>query len=247
MTLKGGLVLELRLNRARTTKDIDLRMTGSPDGLLAKLQEAARSDLGDFMIFEVDRDADHPEILSDGMQYQGLRFRAECKLADKLYGHPFGVDIGFGDPLLDEPDVVIAKDTLSFAGVAPPALRLYPIETHIAEKLHAYTLPRSRPNTRVKDLPDLALLASTGRPLEATRVRAALVQTFGFRKTHALPSTVPPPNEAWSTPYATIARADQLPWPTLEAVTLAAQRFLDPVLATDLNATWSPSEWTWRA
>jgi hypothetical protein len=36
MTLKGGLVLELRLDRARTTKDIDLRMTGSPDGLLAK-------------------------------------------------------------------------------------------------------------------------------------------------------------------------------------------------------------------
>jgi hypothetical protein len=33
--LKGGLVLELRLERARTTKDIDLRLTGSPDGLLA--------------------------------------------------------------------------------------------------------------------------------------------------------------------------------------------------------------------
>ena len=28
--LKGGLVLELRLERARTTKDIDLRVTGSP-------------------------------------------------------------------------------------------------------------------------------------------------------------------------------------------------------------------------
>jgi hypothetical protein len=28
--LKGGLVLELRLERARTTKDIDLRLTGSP-------------------------------------------------------------------------------------------------------------------------------------------------------------------------------------------------------------------------
>lgn len=29
-TLKGGLVLELRLDRARTTKDIDLRLTGKP-------------------------------------------------------------------------------------------------------------------------------------------------------------------------------------------------------------------------
>jgi len=30
-TLKGGLVLELRLERARTTKDVDLRMVGSPE------------------------------------------------------------------------------------------------------------------------------------------------------------------------------------------------------------------------
>jgi hypothetical protein len=32
-TLKGGLVLELRLERARTTKDVDLRMEGSPDDI----------------------------------------------------------------------------------------------------------------------------------------------------------------------------------------------------------------------
>jgi hypothetical protein len=32
--LKGGLVLELRLERARTTKDIDLRLTGSPETVL---------------------------------------------------------------------------------------------------------------------------------------------------------------------------------------------------------------------
>lgn len=37
--LKGGLVLELRLDRARTTKDVDLRMVGSPEDVLAKLQE----------------------------------------------------------------------------------------------------------------------------------------------------------------------------------------------------------------
>ena len=41
--LKGGLVLELRLERARTTKDIDLRMSGSPEEILEKLQEAGNS------------------------------------------------------------------------------------------------------------------------------------------------------------------------------------------------------------
>jgi hypothetical protein len=57
--LKGGLVLELRLERARTTKDVDLRMAGSPDNILAKLQEAARRDLADFMTFEVGPDQEH--------------------------------------------------------------------------------------------------------------------------------------------------------------------------------------------
>jgi hypothetical protein len=245
VTLKGGLVLELRLERARTTRDIDLRLTGSPDGVLAKLQTAARLDLDDFLAFEVARDAEHPDIKGDGVQYEGLRFRAECRLAGKPFGDPFGVDVAFGDPILGAPEIVVADDILGFAGIAPPTLRLYPIETHIAEKLHAYTLPRARPNSRVKDLPDIALLASVG-PLDAARLRAALEQTFAFRKTHALPSVLPPPLPAWETPYAAMAREDRLAWATLADVTRAAKAFLDPVLAGDLSATWdaTTSRWT---
>jgi len=245
VTLKGGLVLELRLECARTTKDVDVRLVGSPDDVLAKLWEVGRENLGDFMSFEVAPDKDHPEIQNDGMKYDGLRFRAECRLAGKIYGQPFGVDVAFGDPILGVPEVVVAEDVLAFAGVPPPTLRIYPIETHIAEKLHAYTMPRARPNSRVKDLPDLALLA-TAQPLDAKRVRTALEQTFAFRKTHPLPTAVPTPLDAWRTPYEAMAREDHLVWATLDDVTKAAQSFLDPVLAGGLDATWEPSAWTWR-
>ncbi len=244
-TLKGGLVIELRLERARTTKDVDLRVVGSPDDMLAKLQEAGRRDLADFMTFEVGPDEDHPEIQSAGMPNDGLRFRAVCRLAGKLYGQPFGVDVGFGDPILGEADVVVAKDVLAFAGIAPPTLRLYPIQTHIAEKLHAYTVPRVRPNSRVKDLPDLALLA-TAQILDAKRLLDAIEQTFTFRKTHARPTAVPAPLSAWTAPYAAMAREDQLVWPTLDDVTKAAQAFLDPVLKGGLDAMWEPQSWSWR-
>jgi hypothetical protein len=243
-TLKGGLVLELRLERARTTKDIDLRLMGSPEDILAKLQDAGRRNLGDFMTFEVGPDDDHPEIQNDGMQYDGLRFRAECRLAGKVYCQPFGVDVAFGDPILGEPDVMVATDVLAFAGIAPPTLRLYPVATHLAEKLHAYSMPRSRPNSRVKDLPDLALLATT-QAIDAKRLRAALEQTFTFRRTHPLPISVPPPPPAWETPYAAMAREDQLPWATLDDVTKAVQTFLDPVLAGVLDAKWNPMAWAW--
>jgi hypothetical protein len=243
-TLKGGLVLELRLERARTTRDIDLRVTGKPDEILGKLQEAGRLDLGDFLSFEVRPDAEHPEIQNDGMQYEGKRFRAECRLAGKLYANPFGVDVGFGDPILGLPEVVVADDTLAFAGIAPPTLRIYPVETHVAEKLHAYTMPRERPNTRVKDLPDLALLAGI-KPLDSARLRAAMEQTFEFRKTHALPTLLPEPPAAWESSYAAMAREDGLAWPTLADVAAAGRAFLDPVLGTPPAATWDPAMARW--
>ena len=147
--------------------------------------------------------------------------------------------------MLGEPEVVVAEDVLAFAGIPPPTLRLYPIETHLAEKLHAYTMPRPHPNTRVKDLPDIALLA-TAQPIDSKRLRAALEQTFTFRKTHALPANLPEPLVAWVTPYAAMARGDQLPWATLSEVTKAAQTFLDPVLAEAFDATWEPGTWRWR-
>src|ERR1700680_3263593 len=43
--LKGGLVLELRLDRARTTKDIDLRLIGSPETVLSDLQKVGHAAL----------------------------------------------------------------------------------------------------------------------------------------------------------------------------------------------------------
>ena len=100
MILKGGLVLELRLARARTTRDVDLRMSGSSESVLDRLQEAGGLDLGDFMRFEVRPDPSHPEIRTEPMPYDGFRFRAECGLAGTIYGRPFGVDVAFGDPLV---------------------------------------------------------------------------------------------------------------------------------------------------
>ena len=47
VTLKGGLAVELRLERARSTTDVDLRVMGPPDAILLRLDDAARRDLGE--------------------------------------------------------------------------------------------------------------------------------------------------------------------------------------------------------
>jgi len=98
----------------------------------------------------------------------------------------------------------------------------------------------------VKDLPDLALLG-TIRSLEAARVRKALHQTFSFRKTHELPESLPAPPVAWATPYARMAEDDDLPWHTLEEVTLAAKAFLDPLLGGARVKSWEPNSWAWTS
>ena len=243
--LKGGLVLELRLARARTTKDVDLRVTGSPDDILDRLQEAGRLDLGDFLTFEVRPDPVHPDIQNDGMPYDGLRHRVEARLAGKLYGQPFGVDVAFGDPIIGEPELLVAPDLLAFAGVAAPTLRIYPVESHIAEKLHAYTMPRQRENSRVKDLPDLALLGKI-RELDGDRLRLALEWTFTFRGTHALPFSLPNPPDSWAEVYRRMVFEDDLEWKTLPELMAAVRAFLDPILGGVKTARWSPSLWRWE-
>ncbi len=242
--LKGGLVLELRLERARTTKDVDLRLAGASDDTLERLQAAGTLDLGDFMRFEVASDPDTPEIVGDGVQYDGYRFRAECRLAEKVYGARFGVDVALGGVFWGDIDEITADDLLGFAGIAPPRLRVVPVETHLAEKLHAYTMPRNRPNTRVKDLPDLALLG-TIRPLEAARVREAIERTFGSRRVHPVPARLPSPPEAWTAPYARMAEQNELPWRTLAEVEAVVRAFLDPLLSSERGARWDPGSWTW--
>ena len=241
--LKGGLVLELRLENARTTKDVDLGLSGDSAKILPRLQEAGRLDLGDYMSFKVQSDLHHPVIQAAGLPYEGRRYRAEASFAGKIYGAPFGIDVALAESLMGNSEVVKGSPFLSFAGFAPTRFRVYPVETHVAEKLHAYTLPRQRLNSRVKDFPDLALLASV-RPIEAAALRATIDRTFEKRATHHVPSVMPQPPTEWEPTYARLAESDALAWKTLDELTDRVRRFLDPVL-DDPSGSWDPQDWSW--
>ena len=244
VVLKGGLAIELRLALARTTKDMDLRMVGSPDGALAHLQEAGRLDLGDYLRFEVAVNQQLSAIVAEGMIYQGLRFRAQAWLAGQSYGVPFGIDVAFAEPMHGQPEEVEGSTFLDFAGIPAGRYRIYPLETHVAEKLHAYTRPRPRLNSRVKDIPDLALLA-TARDIEGATLRAAIDRTFEHRATHPVPPSVPEPPAAWAPVYERIAAHDGLQWRTLDEVMAAVRTFLDPVLGGS-SGRWDADTWAWR-
>ena len=65
--------LELRLGRAGTTQDIDLRVAGDPASLLIELSRAGAIFAlgGDFLEFTVGRDPRDPTIDGEGVTYQG--------------------------------------------------------------------------------------------------------------------------------------------------------------------------------
>jgi hypothetical protein len=165
-------------------------MVGRPDNVLPRLQEAGQINLHDYLTFEIQPDPKHPEIEAAEMPYLGLRYRAQAQLAGKIFGSSFGIGVAFSEPLHGSPEEATGSNFLEFAGIEPSPFRIYPLETHIAGKLHAYTLPRSRSNTRIQDLPDIALLAST-RTIEGRSLRVTIQQTFEHRATHAVPERSP--------------------------------------------------------
>lgn len=242
--LKGGIVLELRLEGARATKDVDLGLRGNPQTVMERLQEAGQLPLGDFLTFEITEDTRQPDILAEGLSYEGFRFRAQGYLAGQVYGSRYSIDVAMAERAYKPAEILEGSSFLSFAELAAPRLRVYPLETHLAEKLHAYTLPRPRPNSRVKDLPDLALLG-TIRELEAEDLLGALRWTFDLRKTHPLPIALPTPPAEWPPIYSRMATANRLRWSTLDEVFDATRAFLEPVLEGAIG-TWDPQGWLWK-
>lgn len=241
--LKGGIVLELRLERARATKDVDLGLRGSSQTVLKRLQEAGQRDLGDFLTFEITKDTKQPDILAEGLAYEGFRFRAQASLAGQSYGSRYGIDVAMAEPIFDPAELLEGSSSLAFAEISAPQFRVYPIESHLAEKLHAYTLPRPRPNSRVKDLPDIALLG-TIRKLRSKELLKALSWTFDHRGTHQLPASLPRPPADWAPIYERMASTNSLRWSNLDEVYEAARAFLDPVLA-GLQTVWDFQDWLW--
>lgn len=235
--LKGGLGLRLRDPRARATKDLDLRLTGERERDESVLRAAASLDLGDFFTFTVL----HKEQLA---AVPGNSFRCVCTIAGRLFAE-FKVDCAGPEPLVGEVSVIPGSESLAFAEIATPRFRVYPLPTQLAEKLHALTLPRTRPNTRDRDLPDIAIVARLSDGIDAALVAAAISSTFAHRRTHEVPRRLEPLPSEWSQRYPRMAQEHSLEWKTFESVDAAVRAFVEPLLAGSARGKWSRAAWRW--
>jgi Nucleotidyl transferase AbiEii toxin, Type IV TA system len=232
--LKGGYALELRFKMARSTVDIDLTMGRANDGtdgsdinqiVREMLQAAASLPLGDWFEFTIGS----PMMDITAAPYGGARYPVEVRMDGRIFAK-FHLDAGIGDIVIHPVEIIETRDWLAFAGIERSQVPLIAREQQFAEKIHAYTLPRNTPNSRVKDLVDMALLVGDNT-LDRQRILNALRLTFERRETHPLPKTLDPPPSEWTTPFQTLAKECGLP-PDLTAVFERVRKFFEEVLAS---------------
>jgi hypothetical protein len=215
--LKGGMALEVRLgDRARTTRDLDLAMRqAARDGeaVRERLIEALAGDAeGDGFEFRIGPARD---IDADDAGRPGWRFLVDARLDGRTFAK-VRLDVVARPEEISATDRVRLPTVLAFAG--DPA-------QHFAEKLHAFTRPYGeRPNSRVKDLPDLVLLLDGGLAPSA-ELLATVEHVFAARATHELPADLPDPPAGWAERYRTLAGELELAPGTVEEAMALLRRF----------------------
>jgi len=174
--LKGALLLHARkVDQARSTLDIDLLgyISNSPDQVAETIKQ----------IMQQDVDPDGLEFLYDTIEvseisrdagYVGCRINFKALLGTMRI--PMQVDIGFGDRLVPDPELI---PTPSLLGYPSAQLMGYALETSVAEKVHVM-FQRELLNSRIKDYYDIWLLIRQD-VLNTDSLVKALIGTFEQR------------------------------------------------------------------
>ncbi|MBL7669690.1 MAG: nucleotidyl transferase AbiEii/AbiGii toxin family protein [Bdellovibrionaceae bacterium] len=178
LVFKGGFVGLRVYNSSRYTVDLDALLRKSNlEATLKLTREAAEADLGDGVWFRFENQVD----LEAQGEYGGIRqaFRAGFGEVPKklLKAQTINFDLGIGDPVSPVSSKMVTllwDEELSWS--------IYPIETIIAEKLHAL-VARGDLNSRSKDVFDLVAFLPKAN---AAALQESLANCFKYRET-ALP------------------------------------------------------------
>jgi hypothetical protein len=197
--VKGAMALEIRFSdRARRTRDIDLAFREDTRELHERLVRALAEDpLGDGFEFLV---AAPRPLTTDNAGNPGWRFGVHARLAGRTFERVTMDVVRRTDEIAGTIRETFPS-LVGFAGLPPVVVEVVEPRQHFAEKLHAYTRDYGeRPNSRVRDVPDMVLLVEGGLTPDKSLYDIAS-QVFETRDTHPLPDALPDPPAGWETGY----------------------------------------------
>ena len=239
--VKGGYANQLRRPvDARFTEDLDLKIDAAIETAPELFASGFAVDLGDDFSYEV---ASSPAPL-DGPPGGGLRFVVVARLGGTELVR-FKVDVSAADVVVGDVESYLSDPVLERLGFRPSRFPVYPVNQHLAEKLHALTLPRAVENTRARDLVDLLWFVNHFT-FRSDTLAIACIATFERRATHAWPPVIDVPPDSWTRPYG-VWRADlDLAEPTPAAAASTLRSFLEPVYLGVASLAWNPAAQEWR-
>jgi predicted nucleotidyltransferase component of viral defense system len=183
--LKGAMLFRVWSGSLhRPTKDVDLLGFGepAPASVAAMIHQIINTAVEDDGI-TFDAASIRAEEIRENDDYGGIRATFTATLDKAII--PLQVDVGFGDAITPAAE---DREYPVLVGMAAPKLRMYPVETVIAEKLEA-AVKLGMVNSRMKDFYDLLVIFRRFRYDDGTLARA-IGETFARRGT-PLPRIVP--------------------------------------------------------
>jgi predicted nucleotidyltransferase component of viral defense system len=177
LVFKGGFVGLKVYESPRYTVDLDaLLMKANLEKTLEATRAAAERDIADGVWFHFE---DQIDLATQG-EYGGIRQVYRAGIGERMKNlkkaQIINFDLGIGDPVTPGPFTAESKMLLSDESLS---WSVYPVETIIAEKLHAI-VARAETNSRSKDLHDLAIFLPRA---DKKILMNALAKCFAFRKT----------------------------------------------------------------
>jgi predicted nucleotidyltransferase component of viral defense system len=252
--IKGATLFTLWTGQTlRPTKDLDLLGRGS--SAIGEVEQTIRAICGvdeeDGIVF--DNESVVGTKIKEDDEYDGVRIKLQAELAGARM--PMQIDIGFGDAVYPEPELV------SFPVLLPmeaPLIRAYPREASIAEKFHAMVMLDIR-NSRMKDFYDIWFMANTWT-FDMASLHKAILASFE-RRGSTIPTAVPfaltddflndpQKKRQWS---AFVSRLNSgVKVPSLEEVGTILRIFILPCISEGSLAeaearSWTPSQHWSRA
>ncbi len=176
--LKGAMLFRLwDSTNFRSTKDLDL------EGFLQDEAEVVREVFASICMQPVEDDGlvfDPSRVkvteIRDTQEYGGFRVLLTAKLGTAILR--LQIDVGFGDAITPTPAIT---EFPSILGQSRPRIRVYPLETVVAEKFEAM-VQLGMTNSRMKDYYDLWFISSHFE-FEGPTLAAAVRATFERRRT----------------------------------------------------------------
>lgn len=250
--LKGGLLFWVwQQHFHRPTQDMDLLGFGSDDIEVLKTQfvsiiQVACDDGLEFKPSELNAITIKAEA-----KYQGVRITGKANLHKTVI--PYQIDIGFGDAVLSTTTTATVPVFLDDAPA--PMLKVYPLESVIAEKFQAMVV-LGFANSRMKDFFDIVTFASV-LPLESLPLQMAIQATFNRRKTSVDHKTL----ELFSVGFKA-DHSKQIQWQafitknklsTSDSFSLTVEKIeqlLEPIcenltINKHVNKIWDAQTWSW--